>query len=95
MICHRACPLLKLAVRRVQNKAENSYICPFEHMNVDYSDMFALSCDLGPYPILRDLDSKNRVLQGFGADDQGLQGCHHQETAFFGRKWPQKCYFLS
>ena len=45
MICDRACPLLKLAIRRVQNKAQNSYICTFEHINVDYSDTFALSCD--------------------------------------------------
>ena len=35
----------QLFYRRVQNKAQNSYICTFEDINVDYSDTFGHSCD--------------------------------------------------
>ena len=35
MICARACPLPKIIIRRVPKKAQNRYICTFEHINVD------------------------------------------------------------
>ena len=45
MICARACPSLKVRARRVPKKAQNSYICTFEHINVDQSAIAARVCD--------------------------------------------------
>ena len=38
--------------------------------------------------MLRVLDSRKRVLQFFGANDQGFRSHHHQKTAFFAGKMP-------
>ena len=43
-----------------------------------------------PHPILRVLDSKKNVLQGFGASYRLFWSRHHQTTAFFAPKWPKK-----
>ena len=46
-----------------------------------------------PYPIFRVLNSKKSVLQGFGIDNIGFPGRHHQKKAFFGQKWPKMPLF--
>ena len=35
MICALACPLPKIIIRRVPKNAQDSYICTFEHINID------------------------------------------------------------
>ena len=45
MICDGAWPLLWVMAQRVPLKAQNSYICTFEHINVNYSAIFARACD--------------------------------------------------
>ena len=49
MICARACPLLKVAVRMVQKKAQNSYICTFEHNNGATYRVFGAAITKKPY----------------------------------------------
>ena len=45
MICACESPLPKIIIQRVPKNAQNSYICTFEHINVDSSDTAVLSCD--------------------------------------------------